>query len=146
MLNYAYKFLSMTQYLLRLAQNNERIVQFLRYILVGAIMLLLNLLLVWYFVQFWHMHYLVASSIAFVFESIAAFFANRRWTFQTSTQFRKGYVKFFTIAFYSFIVVLFITYGLVHFLAFQYVWARTASTVVAGFIGYFLDMKITFRV
>lgn len=146
MLNYAYKFLSMTQYLLRFAQRNERIIQFLRYISVGAIMLILNLLLVWYFVRFWGMHYLLASSIAFVLESVAAFFANRRWTFQTTTEFRHGYMRFLTIAFYSFIVVLFITYGLVHFLAFQYVWARTASTVVAGFIGYFLDMKITFRV
>lgn len=136
----------MNQYLLRLSQKNEHIVQFIRYILVGSIMLIVNLLLVWYFVQFWDMHYLVASSIAFVFESIAAFFANRRWTFQSTTEFRHGYMKFLTIAFYSFIVVLFITYGLVHFLAFQYLWARSASTVVAGFIGYFLDMKITFRV
>lgn len=146
MLNYVHKYLNMTQVLLRLAQKNEHIIQFIRYIVVGAIMLILNLLLVWYFVRFWDMHYLIASSLAFVFESIAAFFANRKWTFHSSTHFRHGFMRFLTIAFYSFIVVLFITFGLVHFLAFQYVWARTASTVVAGFIGYFLDMKITFRV
>lgn len=136
----------MTQYLLRFSQRNPHIIQFLRYLMVGSIMLLLNLMLVWYFVRFWDMHYLLASSLAFILESFAAFFANRRWTFQTNTAFRQGYMRFLTIAFYSFVVVLFITFGLVHFLALQYVWARTASTLVAGFIGYFLDMRITFRV
>lgn len=138
--------LKMPQFLLHFSHRHERIVQFVRYVTIGAIMLLVNLLLVWIFVQFWHMHYLVASSIAFFIESIAAFFANRRWTFHTSTQFRHGYMRFLTIAFYSFLAVLIITFGLVHYLAFHYVWARTVSTVVTGFIGYFLDMKITFRV
>lgn len=138
--------LKMPQPLLHFAHKNEHIIRFVRYITVGAIMLILNLLLVWGFVQFWDMHYLVASSFAFLLESVAAFYANRRWTFQTTTGFRSGYMRFMTIAFYSFLLVLLVTYGLVHFLAFHYVWARTVSTVVTGFIGYFLDMKITFRV
>ena len=136
----------MHQPLTTFPQRHEHIIQFVRYILVGSIMLLLNLIMVWYFVQFWHIHYLVGCSIAFVLESVVAFFANRRWTFQSDTQFKHGYMKFLTIAFYSFLIVLFITYGLVHYLAFHYVWARTVSTVVMGFIGFFLDMKITFRV
>lgn len=138
--------LKMSQFLLHFSHQHERLVQFIRYITIGGIMLVLNLLLVWVFVQFSHMHYLVASGIAFVIESVAAFFANRKYTFKTNTHFKHGYVRFMTIAFYSFLAVLIITYGLVHFLAFHYVWARTFSTVVTGFIGYFLDMKITFRV
>lgn len=100
----------MSQYLLHFAQKNHHIVQFLRYILVGGIMLIFNLLLVWYFVRFWDIHYLLASSVAFILESVVAFFANRRWTFHSSTEFRHGYMRFLTIAFYSFIVVLFITF------------------------------------
>jgi putative flippase GtrA len=74
------------------------------------------------------------------------FIVNKTWTFKTDTKFLQGYIKFLTIAFYSFLFVLFITFGLVHYLAFHYVWARTVSAVLIGFIGYFLDMKITFRV
>ncbi len=136
----------MSQYLLHFSHRHQHIVQFVRYVSIGGIMLVLNLVLVWIFVQFGDMHYLVASGIAFVIESVAAFFANRKYTFKTNTHFKHGYMRFMTIAFYSFLAVLIITYGLVHFLAFHYVWARTFSTVVTGFIGYFLDMKITFRV
>lgn len=136
----------MPQSLLHFAQRHEHIVQFIRYLTIGSIMLVVNILLVWAFVQFWHMHYLVACSIAFVLESVLAFFANRRWTFRSSTEFKRGYMRFLTIAFYSFLIVLMVTYGLVHYLAFHYIWARTASTIVTGFIGYFLDLKITFRV
>ncbi len=126
--------------------HQEHIIQFIRYVAIGGIMLIVNLMLVWAFVQLWNMHYLLASSIAFLLESVLAFFANRKWTFRTSIGFRHGYVKFLTIAFYSFFVVLLVTFGLVHFLAFHYVWARTVSTVITGFLGYFLDMKFTFRV
>lgn len=136
----------MSSYLLHFSRKHERIVQFARYISVGGIMLVLNLFLVWIFVAFLDMHYLIASGFAFIVESVAAFFANRKYTFKTDTHFKHGYMKFLTIAFYSFLAVLIITYGLVHFLAFHYVWARTFSTVVTGFIGYFLDLKITFRV
>ena len=136
----------MSQYLLHFSRKHEHIVQFVRYISVGGIMLILNLVLVWLFVRYFGMHYLVASSFAFMIESVAAFFANRQWTFKTDTHFRTGYIRFLTIAFYSFLAVLFITYGLVHFFAFHYVWGRTVSTLITGFIGYFLDLKITFRV
>jgi len=92
------------------------------------------------------MHYLFASSFVFILESFLGFFANRAWTFRTTTKFRHGYIKFLTIAFYSFLFVIFVTFGLVHYLAFHYVWARTVSTIFSGLIGYFFDLKITFRV
>lgn len=136
----------MLQTVLHFPHKSEHLAQFARYVAVGTLMLLLNLIMVWGLAQFWHLHYLVACSIAFVLESVLAFFANRRWTFRTSTRFRHGYMKFLTIAFYSFLVILIVTYGLVHYLAFHYIWARTVSTVITGFIGYFFDMRITFRV
>lgn len=102
--------LKMPPFLLHFSHRHEHVVQFVRYVTIGAIMLIINLLLVWGFVQFWDMHYLLASSIAFLIESVFAFFANRRWTFRTSTGFRHGYMKFLTIAFYSFIAVLIITF------------------------------------
>jgi putative flippase GtrA len=120
--------------------------QFLRYMLVGGVMLFVNLMLVWMCITFFGWHYLVATSVAFFAESLVAFFANRRWTFQTNTPFHPGYVKFITLGFYSFIVMLFCTYGFVHFLAFHYVWARTIATVIGGMIGYVLDLRVTFRI
>jgi putative flippase GtrA len=100
----------MSQFLLHFSHQYERLVQFVRYVTIGAIMLVLNLLMVWAFVQFVSMHYLLASSIAFVIESVVAFFANRKYTFKTNTHFKHGYVRFMTIAFYSFLAVLIITY------------------------------------
>lgn len=102
--------LKMPQFLLHFSDRHEHIVQFVRYVTIGSIMLVVNLLLVWAFVQFWGMHYLLASSIAFIIESVAAFFANRKYTFKTTTHFKHGYVRFMTIAFYSFIAVLVITF------------------------------------
>jgi len=56
-----------------------------------------------------------------------------------------GYPRFVTIAFYSTIIVLLITYGLTDYFALEYVWARTISTMIMGTCGYFLDMRVAFR-
>jgi putative flippase GtrA len=100
----------MSQYFLHFSRKHIHCAQFARYVSVGGVMLILNLLLVWFFVVYGNMNYLLASGIAFVIESVAAFFANRRWTFKTDIHFRKGYIRFLTIAFYSFLAVLIITY------------------------------------
>ncbi|MEI6712042.1 MAG: hypothetical protein WCK88_08005 [bacterium] len=55
-------------------------------------------------------------------------------------------MRFVIIGFYSTVIMLFITYGLTHCLALHYVWARTASTVIMGICGYFMDMRLAFRV
>ena len=120
--------------------------QFLRYISVGGLMLGVNLLIVWLLVQFFWTHYLLACGIAFVVESLVAFFVNKSWTFGSQISFKKGFKRFFIIGFYTTILVLFITYGFTHYLAMHYVSARTTSTVIMGVIGYFMDMRLAFRV
>ncbi len=109
-------------------------------------MLLANLLLVWFFTWFFGFHYLLSCAIAFIAESFIGFYVNREWTFRSSIHFKRGYIRFLIIALYSLIAILFITYGLITYLAFHYVWARTISSIVTGIIGYVLDLKITFRV
>lgn len=124
----------------------HQIQQFLKYISVGGIILAVNLALVWFCIEIWNMGYIPACSVAFIVESLAAFFINKYWTFRSPISFRSGFKRFFVIGFYTTLLILFATYGLTHYLSFHYVEARTASTVIMGVIGYFLDMRLAFRV
>jgi len=125
------------------AQHHIR--QFIRYISVWGIMLGISLCIVWIFTGIFGFHYLTSCTIAFILESIAAFFINKYWTFGSDMSFWHGYPRFVTIAFYSTIIVLLITYGLTDYFALEYVWARTISTMIMGTCGYFLDMRVAFR-
>ncbi|MFA6080390.1 MAG: GtrA family protein [Candidatus Gracilibacteria bacterium] len=119
--------------------------QFIRYLTVGGIMLSISLFIVGVFTGIFGLHYLTSCGIAFILESIAAFYINRYWTFGSDVSFRHGYPRFVTIAFYSTVIVLLITYGLTDYFALEYVWARTISTMIMGVCGYFLDMRVAFR-
>lgn len=130
----------------QLFHQDRHIMRFSRYLAVGGVMFFINILLIWMFVEGGHMNYLIAASLAFIPETLAGFYINRHWTFKTNTWFRTGFFRFLTIGLYSFLFVLVLTYGFIHFFAFHYVWARMVSTMISGFIGYFLDLKITFRV
>ena len=124
----------------------HHIQQFIRYFTVWIIMLGISLFIVWIFTGIFGLHYLTSCTIAFVLESIAAFFINKHWTFWSDMSFRKGYPRFVTIAFYSTVLVLLITYALTDYFALEYVWARTISTMIMGTCGYFLDMRVAFRI
>lgn len=124
----------------------HHIKQFGRYTFAGVLMLLANLLLVWFFTRFFGLHYLFSCAIAFIVESFIWFYVNRKWTFKSQVHFKKGYMRFFIVAMYSLLAILFITYALIHYLAFDYIGARTISSVVAGVIWYIIDLRVTFRV
>lgn len=126
--------------------HKHHIYQFSRYSFAGFLMLVANLILVWFFTRFFWIHYLISCAIAFIAESFIWFYVNRHWTFRSSVHFKKGYLRFLIIALYSLLGILFITYALIHYLAFHYVWARTISSVITGIVGYVADLKITFRV
>ena len=141
------KYASFMEYISSfLLQYRDHIQRFGRYISVWSLMLGVNLLLVWLLVYFFHLEHLTAISIAFVLESISTFSLQREWTFRSTVGVKKWYMRFVVVWFYSLLLILGVTYVLMHFLSFQYLWARTVSTMVAGLFGYFLDLKITFRV
>lgn len=120
--------------------------QFFRYMSVGWLMLGINLLIVWVLLQFFWVQYILACGIAFLLESLAAFFINKYWTFDSKISFKVWFRRFMMIGFYTTIIILFITYWFTHYLSMHYVEARTASTVIMWVIGYFLDMRLAFRV
>lgn len=126
--------------------SEHHVRQFCRYSFAGFLMLAANLILVWFFTRFFGVHYLLSCAIAFFAETFIGFYVNRKWTFRSAIHFKKGYMRFFIIAIYTLIAILFITYALIHYLAFHYVWARTISSVITGVMGYVLDLKVTFRV
>jgi putative flippase GtrA len=109
-------------------------------------MLAINLLIVWFLIRFFSTQYLIACAIAFALESFIAFYINRYWTFHSEISFSVGFRRCVVIGFYSTLAILCITYGFTHYLSMHYVSARTASTVIMGIIGYFLDMRFAFRV
>lgn len=123
----------------------KQIKQFTRYLSVGALMLWVNLIGVWFFVEIFDMQYLTACGITFAGESLLAFYVNKYWTFKSSVSFRSGFKRFFLIGFYTTLLILSITYGLTHFLSFRYAEARTTSTAIMGVVGYILDMKLAFK-
>jgi putative flippase GtrA len=121
--------------------------RFARYTLVGTSTFVIDLLLLYFFIDVITLNYLVGSGLAFVCAISVNYFISRRYVFKgTQRDMRSGYLNFIAIALVGLLIVVTGMYVLVSLLGVGYFIARFTVAVLTGFWNYLLNLFVTFKV
>ena len=116
--------------------------QFIRFSMVGALGTLVNILVLYFLVEFISLWYMVSATIAFVVALTNNYIFNRLWTFSSKEiKILKQYSKFFAINMIGLVINLSILYALVEFENLWYVFAQILS-ITAAWISNFMGNKL----
>lgn len=116
------------------------------YYIVDGVTFVLNIFIAWVLVQY-GVHYLLATILGFVFQTVAAFFLNKTWTFnQPHLRVSRGLFVTSLVQITAFCLVIGLTAFGVEYLAFPFLLVRIVSGVIAGVIAFVLDSRYTFGV
>ncbi len=123
------------------------ITRLLRYSAIGTVAVILDLLLLFVFVEFLHIFYLVAAAMAFIIAHSSNYYVQREWGFKETEQgIKRSYVYFISFG----IMGIFLTIGLlafmVEYLGLNYLFARWLVSLIVGGFMFFLHYRITFRI
>jgi putative flippase GtrA len=119
---------------------SPRVTQFLRYTLTGSASLVLDLILLWIFIELFHVHYLVSAGCAFAIAISVNYVTGRAYVFQESSRgLVDGYVRFVGIALLGIALLLTGMYVLVDMMGMRYMFARLLVGSVVGLWNYSIN-------
>jgi putative flippase GtrA len=119
-------------------KNSADLISFLKYLIVGSIATGTDFLLLYFFVDFFHIYYILAAAISFITAVIISYFLNKNWTFRDKEKrLLPQLMKYIGINLVSLALSLIILYLLVEFLFVWYILAKAAATVVAVIWNFF---------
>lgn len=123
--------------------------EFLRFLVVGALCMALNLVLLYGFTDVLGIHYLLSCVIVVLLVNGVGFLLNRRFTF-FSGQARfiygslQGFFHYNVVSVISFFMVIVQMYVMVDWFGLWYVHANILSGIVMAFFNFFMHRKITY--
>lgn len=117
--------------------------EFFKFVIVGGIGTLVNILVLFSFTEFLGIYYLVSAIFAFIFAATSNFLLNKVWTFKEKIRdsILKKYVSFFSVSVAALLVNLFFLYIFTEFLGIYYLISQILAISVALIIN-FLGNKI----
>jgi putative flippase GtrA len=123
------------------------ITRLLRYSSIGGIVVLLDLLVLFILVEFFHIFYLMAAALSFIVAHSSNYFVQREWGFKdTKEGVKRGYFYFIFFG----IIGIFSTLGLlafmVEYVGLHYLFARWLVALIVGTLMFFFHYRITFRI
>lgn len=121
--------------------------RFLRYMSVGVSTFGIDLTLLWSLTEYGHIHYAVATPIAFFVSVSLNFFLSRRFAFRESDRgVASGYGLFLGFAGVGMVSTTFLMWILIEYAAWNIAIARIAIASVVGMGNYLANLYLTFRV
>lgn len=123
--------------------------QFFKFLCVGFVCIVLNLLALYCLTDFLGMHYLLSCTIAVFFVNYIGFRLNREITFRESgvdisPEGFFQFIKYNVVSVVSFFLVIAEMYILVDILGFWYIHANIIAGVFMAFFNFFMHKKITY--
>ena len=123
------------------------ITRLLRYSTIGTVAIILDLILLFIFVEFLHIFYLVAAAMAFIIAHSSNYYVQRVWGFKETKQgIKRSYIYFISFG----IIGIFLTIGLlafmVEYLGLNYLFGRWLVSLIVGVFMFFLHYRITFKI
>jgi putative flippase GtrA len=108
-----------------------------KYLTVGVIGTLINLVVLYVSVEFFHLHYLFGACLGFVLAISNNFYFNKKWTFHNhSNHYLKQYEKYFLVSLACAGLGLGILFVLVEFFNFWYILAQIIGIILAGIVSF----------
>lgn len=129
------------------AIDRRGMLRFARYSSVGVGTFLLDLMLLFVLTDWMHVHYIVATGIAFFFAVSLNYFISRKTVFRGSERSLKGgYFNFIIFALVGMGASMVGMYVLVSVLALYYIYARVAVAAFVGMWNYLMNLYVNFKV
>ncbi len=129
-------------------KNYKKIIKrFLKFTTSSSSSAIFDLFLIALLTEFFSIHYLTSTAIAFITANSANYVVNRYWGFKDAQNgFKKGLAMFLTFNLISIIIILFLMWVLVENFHFNYLFARVILALIQGLIGFYFHSKITFKI
>ena len=117
-----------------------------RFILVGGLCTILNIVFLYLLVTVLQIHYLFSFILVFVGGNFIGFYLNKYYTFRTKTRnLWKELWKYYSIMLSSFGINLILMYIMVKYLNVWYIYATIIITIGCTVYNYFLHNNWSFR-
>ncbi len=126
---------------------NPRYIRFFKYWLAGSSTFLLDLLLLFIFVDYFGASYVSAASASFLIAVSVNYFISRKFVFKGTLQsVGKGYVNFILIALAGLVIIAVGMYVLTSILTVHYLLARVTIAGMTGLWNYLMNLYVNFKV
>ena len=114
--------------------------QFFKFVIVGIINTLINLLILYILTEFFGVYYMLSAVIAFLFAVTNSFLLNKTWTFEEYIKYKikYKYIQFIIISIIALVINLILLYILVEYFDIWYMAAQIVgvlSNLLVNFIG-----------
>jgi len=120
-----------------------------KYGIAGFIASLVELVLLYLLVDFWHLWYLFGSAIAYLFGMILSFVGRKVWAFcdrEMGFRILSKQLLLYTFSFvFGVILNLVVVYALVEWAQVHYLWAQFIAVSIVGFLGFAFNKAVTFN-
>lgn len=127
--------------------NGNGAVMFAKYTLVGSMGLILDMASLFVFVEYVHMHVLIASALAFMISVINNFIFHKYWTFKDkSHHFKKQFVSFFVISIINLGITVFCMYIFVDVFGIWYMISKLITATIVLIWSYTANKIWTFHI
>jgi len=119
--------------------------QLFAYTIFGVSSFLIDLGLLWLFLDVLHVELLLATALSFIIAVSINYLSNRRWVFKgTRRNITEGYINFISIALFGLILIVGLMWLFVHKLDMDIVLARIITALFVGILTSALDIKYVF--
>lgn len=120
--------------------------RFLRFGTSSSFTLLIDILLLAFFVEILAIYYLVAAGLSFTISTSANYLINREWGFKgTVTSLLKGYSMFLVFSVFGIGLTVFLMWVFVDLFMFYYLIARVIVAIIEGSLTFYVSNKYTFE-
>lgn len=124
--------------------------QFIRFLVVGGVCLVLNLSLLYVLTDKLGLHYLLSCCIVVLLVNYVGFQLNKLFTFTRQSPYIKGetimqFIKYNAVSVVSFVLAVGQMYVLVDFFGMWYIYASAVSSVVMAFINFGMHKYFTYK-
>jgi len=127
--------------------KKEDLIQFLKFIIIGILNTLVNLIIFYLFTEIFNVYYMVAAVLAFLFAVTNSYLFNKTWTFKEKLKYKTSsrYIKFFIISIIALSFNLALLYLLVEYFKFNIFIAQLAGVFLNFLINFFGNKLWTFK-
>ncbi len=116
------------------------------YYVVDAVTFVSNIFIAWVLVRY-GVHYLAATTLGFIFQTVVAFFLNKIWTFnKPHLRVSRGLFITSLVQVSAFLIVIVLTAVGVEYFKLPFLIVRIVSGIIAGISAFILDSRYTFGV
>jgi putative flippase GtrA len=130
-----------------IANGQLAVQRFGRYTLIGVSTFLLDLALLWVFIEWVGIHYLTATAIAFLLASALNYFISRRYAFKmTRRDHLRGLLFFLCLASTAVVIITFSMWVLTTYTDIPVYVTRVLIAGMVGFCNYLANLYLNFKV